>query len=100
MGEHLVTQAELESLIAAVSARTSDPCAGIFGPGSMSWKVNREAAVFLGAGRAALLQLAHPWVAAALEQHSTLLTDPVTRFHNTFRIVYTMVFGSLGQALA
>lgn len=100
MGQHLVSRAELESLLASVTARTSDPRAGIFGPDSMSWKVNREAAVFLGAGRAALLQLAHPWVATALEQHSSLMGDPIARFHNTFRIVFTMVFGTLGQALA
>jgi uncharacterized protein (DUF2236 family) len=47
-----------------------------------------------------LLQLAHPWVATALEQHSSLLNDPIARFHNTFRIVFTMVFGTLEQALA
>lgn len=62
--------------------------------------MNRESAVFLGAGRAALLQLAHPWVAAALEQHSNVMSRPIARFHNTFRVVYTMIFGSLGQALA
>ncbi len=100
MGQHLVSRAELESLLASVTARTKDPRAGIFGPSSMTWKVNREAALFLGAARAALLQLAHPWVAAALEQHSSLLGDPIARFHNTFRIVFTMVFGSLDQALA
>jgi len=55
--------------------------------------------VFLGAGRAALLQLAHPWVAAALAEHSTVMDRPMARFHNTFRIVFTMVFGSLDQAL-
>lgn len=71
---------------------TSDPHAGIFGPSSISWKVNRESVLFLGAGRAALLQLAHPWVAAALHQHSNLGTDPIARFHNTFRVVFTMVF--------
>jgi uncharacterized protein (DUF2236 family) len=100
MGQHLVSRAELELLLASVAAQTTDPRAGIFGPASMSWKVNREAALFLGAGRAALLQLAHPWVATALEQHSSLLGDPIARFHNTFRIVFTMVFGSLEQALA
>jgi uncharacterized protein (DUF2236 family) len=100
MGQHLVSRAELEALLASIAGQTADPRAGIFGPGSMTWKVNREAALFLGAGRAALLQLAHPWVATALEQHSALLSDPVARFHNTFRIVFTMVFGSLEQALA
>ena len=89
-----------ETLLAAVAARTADCNAGIFGPASLSWKINRESALFLGAGRAALLQLAHPWVAAALAEHSTVMNRPIARFHNTFRIVFTMIFGSLGQALA
>jgi uncharacterized protein (DUF2236 family) len=97
--ERFVSRTELESLLASVARRTPDPRAGIFGPASITWKINREAALFLGAGRAALLQLAHPWVAAALTQHSSLLGDPVARFQNTFRVVFTMVFGSLHQAL-
>ncbi|MGC2403293.1 MAG: oxygenase MpaB family protein [Acidobacteriaceae bacterium] len=61
--------------------------------------MNRESAVFLAAGRAALLQLAHPWVAAALAQHSNLLSRPIGRFHSTFRVIYTMLFGTRTQAL-
>jgi uncharacterized protein (DUF2236 family) len=96
----LVSPGDSEALLAAVEARTADRNAGIFGPGSMSWRINRESALFLGAGRAALLQLAHPWVATALAQHSSLLNDPIKRFHNTFRVVFTMIFGSVDQALA
>jgi uncharacterized protein (DUF2236 family) len=95
----LVSQSDFEALLAAVDARTSNRNAGIFGPDSVSWRINRESALFLGAGRAALLQLAHPWVAAALAQHSALLANPIRRFHHTFRIVFTMVFGSLDQAM-
>jgi uncharacterized protein (DUF2236 family) len=62
--------------------------------------VNRESAVFLGAGRAALLQLAHPWVAASLAHHSNLRNDAVSRFHSTFRVIYTMLFGTRAQAVA
>jgi uncharacterized protein (DUF2236 family) len=90
----------LEEHWKAVAAQSPDRRAGIFGPASISWKINRESAVFLGAGRAALLQLAHPWVAAALDRHSTLRADPVARFHNTFRVVYAMIFGTVDQALA
>jgi uncharacterized protein (DUF2236 family) len=90
----------MERLWLAVEARTADRSKGIFGPNSLSWRVNRESALFLGAGRAGLLQLAHPWVAAALDQHSNLRNDPLARFHNTFRVIFTMIFGSLGQALA
>jgi len=95
-----VGKLDSESLLAAIAARTSDPNAGIFGPASLSWRINRESALFLGAGRAALLQLAHPWVAAALAEHSSLMNRPIARFHNTFRVVFTMIFGSLDQALA
>jgi uncharacterized protein (DUF2236 family) len=95
-----VSRKDIERLWISVAEETSDPHAGVFGPSSISWKVNRESALFLGAGRAALLQLAHPWVAAALQQHSTLRSDPLARFHNTFRVVFTMVFGTLEQALA
>jgi len=58
----------------------------------------REAAIFLGAGRALLLQLAHPWIAAAIEQHSGTFANPIGRFHRTFSTVFTMVFGTLAQS--
>ena len=95
-----VAKLDSESLLAAIAAGTADPNAGIFGPASVSWRINRESALFLGAGRAALLQLAHPWVVAALAEHSSLMNRPIARFHNTFRVVFTMIFGSLDQALA
>jgi len=98
--EQPVTRSHAEDLWTSIREQVSDPRAGIFGPSSVSWKVNRESALFLGAGRAALLQLAHPWVAAALDQHSNLRNDPLARFHNTFRVVFTMIFGALEQALA
>ena len=91
----LVSREQMEGLWKSVREEASDPRAGIFGPLSVTWKVNREAALFLGAGRAALLQLAHPWVAVALDQHSNLREDPLARFHNTFRVVFTMIFGTL-----
>ena len=90
---------DLEHHIAVVEQRATNPIEGIFGPDSVSWRINRESALFLGAGRAALLQLAHPWVAAALDQHSSLLANPIARFHNTFRFVFTMIFGTTPQAM-
>ncbi|HYC05865.1 MAG TPA: oxygenase MpaB family protein [Azospirillaceae bacterium] len=75
-----------------------DGPAGLFGPESARWRVDRESALFLGAGRAMLLQLAHPWVAAAIAEHSDVLTNPVGRFHRTFGTVYALVFGTVRQA--
>src|ERR1700730_16107364 len=96
----VVTEADLErELMMVRSAAASEP-AGVFGPDSVIWRIDREAAVLLGAGRALLLQLAHPWVAAAIAQHSRSLTDPIGRFHRTFSVVFTMVFGTTDQALS
>ena len=93
-----VSSQELERHIASVEQRVARPVEGIFGADSITWRINRESALFLGAGRAALLQLAHPWVATSLDQHSSLLAKPIARFHNTFRIVFTMIFGTAPQA--
>ena len=96
----LVTRDDLDSLLAAIHPRVDHPAAGVFGPKSITWRINRESALFLAAGRAALLQLAHPWVATAIRQHSSVLNRPIARFHNTFRIVFTIIFGSADQAFA
>src|SRR5271157_3170499 len=94
----VVCTAELESLLDELKRSAAGDREGLFGANSANWKVNRESALFLAAGRAALLQLAHPWVAAAIQQHSRTLDDPVGRFHATFRLMFTMSFGSLDQA--
>jgi uncharacterized protein (DUF2236 family) len=93
-----VSATDLEELLGALSRSVRAPAEGIFGPNSVSWKINRESALFLAAGRAALLQLAHPWVATAIAQHSNTINDPVTRFHRTFRVIYRMIFGTAEQA--
>ena len=96
----LVSREDLQSLFAELSQQPGDPGAGFFGPDSARWRIDREAALFLGAGRAALLQLAHPWVAASLVHHSNLMNDAIGRFHGTFRVIYTMLFGTRAQAMA
>jgi len=91
---------DLERELARIAELAAGDVAGVFGPESVVWRVDREAAVFLGAGRALLLQLAHPWVAAGIAEHSRTLSDPIARFHRTFDVMFTLVFGSLDQALA
>jgi uncharacterized protein (DUF2236 family) len=97
---HVVSETDLEAALEVVRARAAGSVEGIFGPASMTWRIDREAIIFLGAGRALLLQLAHPWVAAAVAEHSRTFADPIGRFHRTFDVVFTMVFGSLDSALA
>ncbi len=45
------------------------------------------------------MQLAHPLVATAIQQHSETFANPIRRFHRTFATIYAMVFGSLDQSL-
>src|SRR5271169_941803 len=94
----IIQAADLERLLEEVKRSAAGASGGLFGPDSVSWKINREAGLFLAAGRATLLQLAHPWVAAAIAEHSRTLHDPIGRFHQTFRVMFTMSFGSVEQA--
>src|SRR5215213_7445428 len=95
----LVSEEDFERELDRIRGAARNPTAGIFGPVSLAWRVDREAVIFVAAGRALLHQLAHPWVAAAIAEHSRTLADPIGRFHRTFEIMFTLVFGSLDQAL-
>ncbi len=96
----LVDRDTFERRVEEVTRDVADRRAGLFGPSSVTWRVARENVVFFGAGRAALLQLAHPYVAHAIQQHSKTQTDPIGRFNRTFMNVFGMIFGDLDAALA
>lgn len=96
----VVTRADLEASLVALRAEVAEPSAGILGPRSVAWQIGGDLAVFLGGGRAALLQLAHPMVAYAIAQHSHTRADVAGRFRRTFRSVFAMVFGDLDEAFA
>jgi uncharacterized protein (DUF2236 family) len=72
----------------------------LFGPERTIWSVDREAALLLGAGRALLLQVAHPLVAAGVAAWSRFDRDPLGRLVRTLDPVYTVVFGDLEAARA
>jgi uncharacterized protein (DUF2236 family) len=72
---------------------------GFFGPGSITWRIARETAMFLGGPRALMLQIAHPAVAAAVERHSDFRTDPLGRGQRTFETVHAIIFGDRTRAL-
>lgn len=73
---------------------------GLFGPGSVSWRIDRELVVLAGGSCALLLQAAHPSVAAGVAQHSTYATDPFGRLFRTLDSSFRVVFGSRSEALA
>ncbi len=79
----------------------ADLDAGLLGPSSLTWQVDREAFLLLGAGpRALLLQLAHPAVAAGVADHSTFRADPWARLAATLGSYLRIVYGSRGVARA
>ena len=67
--------------------RATHGLAGLFGPRSITWKINRESVLLLGGGRALLLQIAHPLVAAGVGAHSDFRTDPLGRLQRTLDAV-------------
>lgn len=71
---------------------------GYFGPKSMMWRVARERVLVLGGGRAVLMQLAHPLVAAGVGQHSVYASDPWARTFATLDLTQRTVFGTRSEA--
>ena len=65
-----------------------------FAEGSAVRRVNGEAALLLGGGRALLMQLAHPQVAAGVAEHSDFQSAGPARLLRTLRASYAIVFGS------
>jgi uncharacterized protein (DUF2236 family) len=73
------------------------------GPESVTWKVNREIVVIAGWGRAILLQLAHPLVAAGVDEHSSFrgsLRASVGRLHSTIGAMLSLTFGEEEEAIS
>ena len=83
-----------------IHGKIPDARVGLYGPDSMMWKLSRAGMPgAFGAGRALLLQLAHPWVTASIDEHSVVRDDPLGRARRTFQHVGTMVFGSMPQVM-
>lgn len=62
--------------------------------------VHREGVLLLGGGRALLMQLAHPAVAAGVADHSYFRRDPFKRLLQTLRLILALVYGSPGEVRA
>ena len=68
------------------------------GPDSITWKINREVIVVAGWGRAILLQLAHPSIAAGVDHHSAFrgsLLASGRRLSSTVNAMLAITFGGL-----
>ena len=73
------------------------------GAASVTWKVNREVVTVAGWGRAILLQLAHPAVAAGVHHHSSFrgsLRSSFRRLHSTAGAMLSITFGDTEEMIA
>jgi uncharacterized protein (DUF2236 family) len=72
---------------------------GLFGPGSVTWKVTRENLLgAVGGARALILQVGHPLVAAGVGEHSDYRSKPWDRLFRTLDAVTAITFGTPAQA--
>jgi uncharacterized protein (DUF2236 family) len=74
--------------------------AGLYADDSITRRVNRENILLLGGGRALLMQLAHPKVAAGVDEHTDFRSHPIRRLRRTIRMTMAIVFGDRDTALA
>ena len=71
---------------------------GLFGPGSVIWRVHSSSAMLVGGIRALLLQTLHPQAMAGVAEHSDYRSDPWGRLHRTGDFVAATTFGTTAQA--
>lgn len=72
--------------------------AGLFGPGSVTWRVHAEPILLLGGVRALFLQALHPRAVAGVAQNSGYRGDPWGRLLRTIDYVATTIHGTTEQA--
>jgi uncharacterized protein (DUF2236 family) len=74
--------------------------ARFFSPEMTIWRIDREMALLLGGGRALLMQLAHPKVAAGVADYSHFHEDPLGRLYRTMNTMWSIVFDQESEARA
>jgi uncharacterized protein (DUF2236 family) len=76
------------------------PEEGLFRRGCWLRRVSGEPVLLFGGGRALLLEIAHPLVAAGVAQHSSYRSDPFGRLQRTLEAMTAIVFRERAAALA
>ena len=72
---------------------------GLFGPGSVAWRVHGDVASMMVGGMAGLLlQMLHPSVLAGVWDHSKFRTDMHGRLRRTARFIALTTYGSCEEA--
>ena len=74
--------------------------AGLFGPQSLVWRVNRDRAFPLAGMRSLMVQALHPLAMAGVAEHSDWRRDPFGRLAATSGYVLTATYGDTASANA
>ena len=72
---------------------------GLFGSGSIVWRVNRDRCFPLAGMRSLMIQALHPLAMAGVAQHSTWKQDPFGRLAATSSYLLTTTYGDTRSAL-
>lgn len=96
----MTSDSDAELLERAGIAPPEDPEQGLFAPGCWLRRVSGEPALLFGGGRALLLEVAHPLVAAGVARHSQFRQDPYGRLQRTVDAMSAIVFRDRARALA
>lgn len=88
-----MTNDSISNQLAEQSVLTSPGESGsYFNPDSIIRRIYREGVVLLSGGRAILLQLAHPFVAAGVDDHSNFQAEILKRLYRTLLFMQNLVF--------
>ncbi|MEA2427409.1 MAG: hypothetical protein QOF37_1037 [Thermoleophilaceae bacterium] len=68
------------------------------GPGSVVWRVSGDWTMMLGGGRALILQVAHPTVAAGVSQFSDYESAPWERLTGTLDLYLRVIYGGRSES--
>jgi uncharacterized protein (DUF2236 family) len=71
---------------------------GFFGPGSVTWRLNRDLSAPVAGLRSLLVQALHPLAMAGVDQHSDWRADPVGRLSSTAAYLVTITYGDKASA--
>jgi uncharacterized protein (DUF2236 family) len=71
---------------------------GLFGPGSVSWRVHSSPVLLVGGLRALIIQSLNPLAMAGIAQHSDYLQRPLSRLRRTAEYVATVVYADTPSA--
>lgn len=72
--------------------------AGLFGPGSVTWRIHADPCMLVGGLRALMIQALNPRAMAAVADHSDFRSDPWGRLRRTAEYVTATTFGDTATA--